>query len=236
MNQIKVVLAVFLLVIGQGFTADALAKKAPSIQQGADAEITFDGLHRVDHSKMDTAWAKPEIDLSQYDAIMFENAGIQYRPTKNYRRNDRSANAFPLSERQRSRLEKAVRSGFTSEFEKFEHYDVTTKAGSGTLKAVIGLTDVVSKVPPETASRSSYYLSDLGQAVLVMELRDSVTNEVLARVVDGKRVEPMMAQESNPVTNTSEVKRSVRQWGAIIRKRLDELHELGCVACESTQS
>jgi len=61
----------------------------------------------------------------------------------------------------------------------------------------------------------------------VVELSDSVSNEILARAIDGQRIQPMTMQESNPVTNINEVKRSVRRWGSTLRKGLDELHEIG---------
>ncbi len=91
----------------------------------------------------------------------------------------------------------------------------------------LALIDVVSRVPPKSTGRNSFYISDLGQAVLVVELSDSVTNEILARAVDGQRIKPLTMQESNPVTNLSEVKRSIRRWGLTLRKGLDEFHEIG---------
>jgi len=214
-------------------SAEVLAKKKPEMQMGSDAEISFDGLHRVDHVRMDQVWAKPGIDLSHYDAVMFANAGIQYRPVKDYRRNDRSAEFFPIEDKQRARLEDAVRDALVDEFKKFEHYKVVDQAGLGTLTVKIGLIDVTSFVPPEPMGRGGIYLKDLGQATLVLEVGDSVTGEVLARVVDTRHAESPFMQESNPVTNMSEVKRSVRSWGATVRKRLDDLHEIGCHACES---
>ncbi len=55
----------------------------PSIQTGPDAELSFDGLQKVDNSQADLAWARPDIDLSGYTKIMLVNAGIEYRQVKN---------------------------------------------------------------------------------------------------------------------------------------------------------
>jgi hypothetical protein len=230
---IALTLCVFVSLL---FSNESSAKKAPTVQQGPNAEVTFDGLHRVNKSKMDYAWIKPNIDLSQYDTLVFEGAGIQYRSVGNYRRHDRSANAFPLSEKQKAKLEKSVKDAFSSEFKKFKNYEVVATPKEGALKVTLALIDVVSSVPPQSSGRNSFYLRDLGQATLVVELRDAVSNEALARLVDRTRVEPMTLQESNPVTNLNEVKRSVRRWGATIRNRLDQLHELGCYICEVPSS
>ena len=44
--------------------------QAPAIQQGPDAETTFDGLVRIDNARFSNAWIDPDVDLSQYSKIM----------------------------------------------------------------------------------------------------------------------------------------------------------------------
>jgi hypothetical protein len=34
----------------------------PTVQSGPDAEVTYDGLYRVDNSVMKMAWVKPDLD------------------------------------------------------------------------------------------------------------------------------------------------------------------------------
>jgi len=226
MKQLVIMVAVS--IVATFIVSEAsFAKKKPSIEQGPNAEVSFDGLHLVNNTRMDKVWMKPGIDLGQYDSVMFEGAGIQYRAVKSSNLHSRSADVFPLSERQKSGLEKAAKESFQSEFNKFKHFTVASNPGAGIVKVKLALIDVVSRVPPKTAGRDSFYLSDLGQAVLVVELSDSVSNEILARAIDGQRIQPLTMQESNPVTNLNEVKRSVRRWGSTLRKGLDELHEIG---------
>jgi hypothetical protein len=213
-----------LLLVTVITSGQVLAKKTPTVQLGPNAEVTFDGLHLVNKSEMDKVWVKPEIDLGDYDAVMFEGAGIHYRA-------DRSADEFPLSDSQKSQLETAVRETFESEFRKFEHFVVTDKPGRETLKMIVTLIDVVSRIPPEPFGRGSIYITDLGEATLVVEVFDSVTDEILARVTDKQNVEPVIVRESNPATNLQEVRRSVRRWGTTLRKSMDELHEIGCYVC-----
>ena len=103
---IWVVMSIFASLI---VSEASFAKKKPSIEQGPNAEVSFDGLHLVNNTRMDKVWMKPGIDLSQYDSVMFEGAGIQYRAVKGSNRHSRSADVFPLSEQQKSGLEKATK-------------------------------------------------------------------------------------------------------------------------------
>ncbi len=222
-----VILAMVSIVATLIVSEESFAKKTPAIERGPNAEVSFDGLHLVNKTRMDKVWIKPGINLSHYDRVIFEGAGIQYRAVKGGNLHNSSADAFPLSERQKSGLEKAAKESFQSEFNKFKYFTVASKPGAGILKVTLALIDVVSRVPPKSTGRNSFYISDLGQAVLVVELSDSVTNEILARAVDGQRIKPLTMQESNPVTNLSEVKRSIRRWGLTLRKGLDEFHEIG---------
>ena len=82
--------------------------------------------------------------------------------------------------------------------------------------------DVVSYVPPDAVSgRVDVYLSAVGEATLVLEIRDSITEAILARVVDRGLAERTggIMMESNRVTNTSEVRRLVRRWASLLRER-----------------
>ena len=53
--------------------------QAPTIQSGPDAEITADGLYRVDNSVMPLAWMKPDMDLRPYTAIMIDPVEVAYQ-------------------------------------------------------------------------------------------------------------------------------------------------------------
>ena len=122
---------------------------------------------------------------------------------------------------------------FNEGLSKIENFTYTDQPGPDVLTLEIGLADVVSFVPPNRSGRDQYYISNLGQALLVMQIKDSQSNEVLARVADRRNVEPTFVQESNPVTNIQEVKRSFAVWPDRIRRGLDELHNLGCFQCDA---
>ena len=87
-----------------------------------------------------------------------------------------------------------------------------------------GLLDVVSRVPPETIGRSNIYISSVGEATLVLEIRDSMSGAIFARAVDRRAAErEAWLMDSNRVTNRAEVRRLARAWGRRLRQGLERL-------------
>lgn len=176
------------------------------------------------NARVSAAWIKPELDLSGYTKILPVNAGVEYRPAKPAMRGapSGSRDAYPISAETRQKFEALVTEIFREELAKSERFQLATEPGRDTLIIVGGLLDVVSKVPPEPIGRGNIYLSDVGEATLVLELHDSETRAILARILDRRAAEKNTgANWSNPVSNTADVRRLVRQWATRLRNALD---------------
>ena len=78
MNSKLVIIAVMASTIAITGCETTPARE-PSIQMGPNAEVTVDGLHRVDDSKMALAYVKPDVDLSGYTKIMLDPVSIAYK-------------------------------------------------------------------------------------------------------------------------------------------------------------
>jgi hypothetical protein len=158
---------------------------------------------------------------------MLVSVGISYKEDPDYKGTfDRSATEFPIDEENRERLQRTVREEFLEEFEMLERYEIVTEPGPGVLMLIGGVLDVVSRVPPErpgAGARGGVYLTSVGDATLVLELRDSTTNEILARAADRRSAESAFAFEVNTVTAWSEVRRLAGAWARLLRTRLEEL-------------
>jgi hypothetical protein len=62
----------------------------------------------------------------------------------------------------------------------------------------------------------------VGEATLVLELRDSITEAVLARAVDRRAAERVAGMsQSNRVQNRAEIRRLAQNWARILREQLD---------------
>lgn len=199
----------------------------PTIQTGPDAELSFDGLHKVDNSQADVAWARPDFDISGYTKIWLVGAGIEYRQVKDRGRSTiarSQGGPYFIDDKSRAQFEELVGKVFKEEFEKIEKYELVDGPGPDVLMIRGGLLDVTSYVPPDPIGGRSYiYLSSVGEATLVLELRDSETGTILARSVDRRAAETIGGTftRSNSVTNSAEARRLIRFWATRLRKGLD---------------
>lgn len=112
---------------------------------------------------------------------------------------------------------------FREELEQAEHFKIVDEPGPDVLLVRGGLLDVVSYVPPEPVARAEIYLTRVGEATLVVEMRDSQTGAILLRAVDRRAAEDEARgfSHSNRVSNTAEFRRLARAWGSIMREGLD---------------
>ena len=209
---------------------------APSFQQGEDAEVTHDGLTRVDNTVMDAVWARPDIDIQGVTKIMFEGLGVEFRPvsgpysgragTTSVRRS--SQTEFQLDEATQKLFIEEITSAFLEEMGRSSVFTVVEEPGPDVLLVRAGLLDVVSRVPPETVGRSTIWIDRVGEATLVLEIRDSESNAILARAVDRRAAERTgQMQQSNRATNRAEVRRLGRRWASILTSGLETLLQDG---------
>ena len=186
------------------------------------APVTEDGLHRVDDSPFAAAWTKPGIDLRGYDKLLLQPVGIQFRDVKDPGLR-KGATDFPLDEEQKRKLEEIIFQALVDKLAESKRFELTDQPGPGVLAASGALIDVVSHVPEEPIGRGATFVKSLGEATLVMELRDSITNELYARAADRRAAEPNVPTRSNAVSNRSEVRRAALRWATMLRDQLDAL-------------
>ena len=204
----------------------------PTIQTGPDAEKTFDGLVRIDNSRFANAWIDPDIDLRQYNQIIPVRAEFEFRAVRENRQattlNRSTQNEFWITDANRERLVDEVSQVFQEELANSSHFTVTDKPGPQALIVVGTLHDIVSRVPPDLVGRGEIFISSVGEATLVLELRDSLSGETIYRAVDRRAAEQPGGTQmirSNTVTTWSEVRRMARRWAVRLREGLDSIHD-----------
>jgi len=103
-------------------------------------------------------------------------------------------------------------------------FEIVDEPAPDVLLVVGGLLDVVSRVPPETVGRSRIFIDRVGEATLILEVRDSVSNTIIARAVDRRAAESgMEMMESSRPRNRAEVRRLGRRWGGLLRNGLEQM-------------
>ena len=205
--------------------------KAPTIQEGPDAEITFDGLVRIDNSAFSNAWIDPDVDLTQYTRIMPGGATFEFRAVKKNssasmaRINNESE--FWISDEGKEAVREIVTEAFREELQKSKNFTFANTRGPDVLIIEGALHDIVSRVPPDIVGRGEIYLASVGEATLILEARDSLSNEVIYRAVDrrsGEQADGYLSM-SNTVRTRTEVRRMAVRWASRLREGLDSIHE-----------
>jgi len=228
MNRLQTTTLFMLFALSAGCTS------SPEFQSGPDAEVTHDGLTRLDRTVLDAVWARTDIDLSSYSKVMFEGVGIEFRPvdgpysgqagTTSVRTTSRTE--FQLDDKTKALVREEIGGAFVEELARSDKYEIVDAAGPDVLLVRAGLLDVVSRVPPTPMGRSSVYLDSVGEATLVLELRDSTSDAILVRAVDRRaagNATTGTVTESNRATNRAEVRRLGRRWANIVRGGIETL-------------
>ena len=194
----------------------------PPLATGADAEVSEDGLHRVTHSIMAAAWVKPDLNLAQYTKVYFLPTGVSFREVRdvNYQAGDRvERTEFPVSADSQLELRTLFHDTFQMDIAEVERYEITDVPGRDVLIAQGFLVDVVSHVPPDSARNFSTTVRSTWEATIVLELRDSMSHEMLARTVE--------RELPTGTIDASDVRRETRQlvdrWSRLLCTRLEEV-------------
>lgn len=215
----------------------ACANRPPpkmEIETGPGAEITADGLHRVSNSLFEDAWVKPDADFAAYDEIMLDLVSISYKRKPTTTRYPRTGSNFALTEPQMEDLKRYFREAFAKELSQGEHYELVETPGPQTLRVAAEIIDLVIKVPTQVSTGSErLFTSSTGEMTLLMELRDALSGEILARVSDRREARAAGRGRglndlyySTAVTQAEDVRRVFRRWAQILKARLDQIHEL----------
>lgn len=196
------------------------------LASGADAEINEDGLHRVDRSVIVGAWVKPDLNLSGYTKIFFMPTVVLFRNI-----DDRQANQFsvgideiyPVSEGMQAQVRERFGAALHDAISDVESYALTDQVGRDVLLVQGRLLDMISAVPPDvTGSRSVKSVRWAWEATVLIEIRDSMSDEILARTVERQRAEgPIDVSDVSMLTP-----RLIDNWARRLARNVQELSEL----------
>jgi len=116
---------------------------------------------------------------------------------------------------------------FTDELQTKGGYQVVDTAAPDVLILRPAIVNLMVTAPDlMTADMSRTLVASAGQMTLYLELWDSATNTILARVMDPQADRGMggMAQIADSVTNKAAADRILKAWAEKLRKHLDAVH------------
>ena len=186
------------------------------------AETNFEGLASVSSRAFDVAQVRPGTDFRSYSRVRL---GI---PELAYRTPDRGEGEFPLTDEQKAGFRDSLVSAFDKEFAELQTLELVGEPGPATLSLEIRVEDIVLRVAPSAVGRSgrgAALLDASGGAVIIVELRDSQSNEILARGVDtsAARGGAMRTAEGELKVRFDSSQKVVEQWAEKTRAGLENL-------------
>ena len=203
----------------------------PALAQSATPPAEWDGLVRVRNSRVDAAYLLPGADFREFTEIMIDEpeVAIDQRWLRDFNRGTRGASGR-LTDSDVQRGIEAIRTGFSDAFtRRFSRagYAVVTVPGPTVMRIRPAIINIQVSAPDvRTSARSRTAASDAGQATIVLELRDSVTNALLGRAVDSRRIgNTGFMQPRNSVTNRADFTREFERWADTAIQGLEALRE-----------
>jgi hypothetical protein len=202
-----------------------------AVTASAKAPDTWDNLYKVKSKKVDVAYLLPDADFRTYTKVMLDPAEVAF--DKNWQRDYNSNMANGSTTRKLTDSDVATmlddaRAGFGDEFTKAftkGGYQIVTVPAADVLRVRAAVINVRINAPDTmTAGRTRSYSREAGQATLVLEVRDSLSNALLGRAVDGQTIgDNSMMMSRNSVTNRADFAQAFGQWAKIAVKSLDTL-------------
>jgi len=183
-----------------------------------------------EHTKMRAVYLKPGATLDQYDKIKLLDCYVSFK--KNWRR-DYNQEAVGLDRRIskadmdkiRKRVADEFKRVFTEELETKGGYQIVDSAAEDVLLVRPAIVDLVVTAPDQMVSgMDSTFVASAGQMTLYMELYDSVTSDIIARVIDPQADRDDVGfDEASRVSNTAAADRIMRRWADALRSHLGDI-------------
>lgn len=207
------------LSVGLAATAAFAADKLP--------ETSSDGLQLQKSKKVRILYAKPGASLKSYGRVMILDCFVEFQ--KNWQREynleevglsgrvtDKDADAI------KQRLAKEFKEVFTKRLAKKGHVVVDAPAPDVLLLRPALINVEITAPQTRMAGRSREFIRSAGSMTLVLELYDSSTSTLLARVIDPQTDVQPFPTEANRATNKFAADDILRRWADLLASHLGE--------------
>jgi len=191
----------------------------------------WDGLKRVESKQLDYLYVLPGETLTGYKR--YRLAPVQVAFDKNWDPN--SSERSPSRQLNKGDLDK-IKSTLASEFQKvFKEelakggYTLVENDDEDVLDVAGAIVNLYITAPDKmSAGRTRSYVASAGHMSLIVELRDSVSGQLLARAIDTARGREYGSfRIATSTTNLGDARLALVQWAGILRKALDSANGRG---------
>jgi Protein of unknown function (DUF3313) len=201
---------------------------AHSASKELEEAMSHDGLAKISVKGIDMAYALPGQSLASYTRVMIDQP-VEVAFAKNWDP-DKTGSRFKLSTEERDNIKKGVGQlvydEFVKELQTKGTYPIVTEEAPDVLRLRITIINLYVNAPDTMeAGRSRTYTTSAGEMTLVLEMFDSESGAIMARVLDRRESRNTgRAMMSSSVTNSQEARLMASSWARILREALDRAH------------
>jgi hypothetical protein len=192
-----------------------------------DKAMGYDGLQRVQVKGLSLAYKRPDATLAAYKRVRIDPVDVRFH--KSWKPME-TGSRIPLSaaarEDIRTGLAEVVQEQFAKALTAAGSYAVVNESGPDVLRVGIHVVDLYVNAPESASSSpSNTFAMSAGEMTLFLELFDSESGQILARVVDRRqgRSSNLLAM-AGQVSNVAEAENIAAAWARIMRDALDRAH------------
>jgi hypothetical protein len=206
----------------------ALSMASPAWAKDKLPEVTKDGLHLLKNTEAEAVYLKPGASLNQYIKVKILDTFVQFK--KGYER-DYNLNEVGLEGRVTDKDMASIKTKLAAEFKKEftkelnkKGYAVVDETGPEVLllrPAIINLD--VTAPDLRRSGFNTTVVNSAGQMTLYLELYDSVSSALLARVIDPQA--DRMGGVANSVTNKADADQILRRWADLLSQHLGDVKQ-----------
>lgn len=187
---------------------------------------TAEQLVEIPPNRLQRLYLAPGADLTQVTAVILDPPQVEFRD--NWVRDfNAGARSGRLTDQRAEQIRTEVGAGLGASFAnafRSGGFDVVEAPGPGVVRVQTHLVNLAVIAPTvQGAGRSRTFASTAGEATLVVEVRDSRTNALLARALDGRIAGQSRLALRNSVTNRSDFRRVAEIWA---RSSVDDVRAL----------
>jgi len=223
----KLLRVVGIVVVGATLACvTAISRAQLAFATGDDADVSSDGLHLVERGQIVGAWAKPDLDLSGYTRIYYQPTVVAFRDvngaTPDLFTTTRTDDIYSVSDTRQAQLREQFAEAVYEAIGGIDRFDLTTDIGRDVLLVRVSLLDFISAVPPDLAGSRTGSIRWAYEATLSVEMRDAMSDEVLARTIERQRADGPI--DINDVTVLTP--RLLNNWAGRLARSVERFGEL----------
>jgi hypothetical protein len=170
--------------------------------------VTTQSFQRTQGANVEASYVATDADFGKYSRLRGEDMGIFFPESS------------PISEQDLQRIRQIFREAFLGEL---SGYEIVDNSGSNVMTVQASLIDLrmadLGDVPDMRPGLKD--VARPGVLVFTMELRDSVTDRVLARAADSTS-NPKIGTSGGSSTDWDDVQTAADYWASLFRQFLDQ--------------